>query len=337
MNLSLSSHLSSCRILPGLLLATTLQLPAAHAAEGGMGDYALGLFGPQAGYLPAPGDVVKFDSWNYSGDASISANRQVPCCAGGLTANADVKAGLDMQANILTAMHVFAAPVLNGHAAVAVVLPYVDADLDLKGAATLSDGDPLGRRIAVAGRTTLSDENLGDSIVSSMIGWHADRLHYTSGVNLYLPTGHYDEGKAVNTGRNYWAIEPNAAFTYLNESNGLEFSSSLGMTINRENTYTNYRTGNELHLELAGIQHLSKYLYAGVASYHYDQLTGDSGSGAKAGDFKGKVNGVGPVIGGMVPIDEHRMLVLNARYYHEYGAENRLEGNAFWATAAVSF
>ncbi len=170
-----------------------------------------------------------------------------------------------------------------------------------------------------------------------MVGWHDGRLHYTTGVNLYMPTGHYQEGNAVNTSRNYWAIEPNAAFTYLNESNGLEFSSALGLTINQENPYTDYRTGDELHLEMAEIQHLSKFFYVGLASYAYDQVTGDSGSGAKLGDFKGKVYGVGPVIGGMVPLNDKQMLVINARYYNESCAEHRLEGDALWFSAAVTF
>lgn len=236
-------NISRTATMGSFVLASLLHTQSVLGAEGGMGDYALGLMGPQAGYLPDPGSYVKVDSWTYSADARVSGGKPLPCCTGSLTASADIKASLDMQANILTALHVFGQPVLGGHAAIAPVLPYVDADVDLQGVATLSDNDPYGRRISVAGKKMLSDENLGDSILGGLVGWHDGRLHYTAGVNLYMPTGHYDEGEAVNTGRNYWAIEPNAAFTYLNESNGLEFSSALGLTINRENDYTD-QTGS---------------------------------------------------------------------------------------------
>lgn len=320
-----------------LLFACLVQATPVFAAEGGMGDYPLGLMGPQAGFLPDAGDYAKYDLWKYNGDTRVGANKEVPCCTGGLRTTAEIRPELDMFANVLGLMHVFEEPVLNGHAAVALTLPYVDADLDLKGSAMLVDSNLSGSGIAVAGKKTLSDENMGDSIATGMIGWHDGYWHYTTGLSVYMPTGHYDEGKPVNTSRNYWAIDPNAALTYLNESNGLEFSSALGLTINQENPYTDYRTGNELHLEMAAIQHLSKFFYAGLASYVYDQVSGDSGSGATLGEFKGKVYGVGPVIGGMVPLNDKQMLVLNARYYNETGAENRLEGSALWFSAAVSF
>ncbi len=60
---------------------------------------------------------------------------------------------------------------------------------------------------------------------------------------------------------------------------------------------TDYTTGTELHLEGAVIQHLPSGFSFGAGGYHYRQVTGDSGSGARLGSFEGRVTAVGPVLG----------------------------------------
>jgi Putative MetA-pathway of phenol degradation len=72
----------------------------------------------------------------------------------------------------------------------------------------------------------------------------------------------------------------------------------------------------------------------GVGGYHYHQVTGDSGSGAVLGPFIGRVTAVGPVIGyvlkaGALPIN------LNARWFAEFETENRMKGNAVFASLTV--
>jgi hypothetical protein len=58
-------------------------------------------------------------------------------------------------------------------------------------------------------------------------------------------------------------------------------------------------------------------------------MTGDSGAGARLGDFKSRVAGIGPQIGFFIPFFD-REAYLNLRAYSEFDAKNRLEGwNAF--------
>jgi len=71
-------------------------------------------------------------------------------------------------------------------------------------------------------------------------------------------------------------------------------SSRAGFTFNWENPDTDYTTGTEFHIEWALVQHLSKTLAVGIAGYHHQQVTGDSGAGATLGDFKGRVTALGP-------------------------------------------
>ncbi len=62
------------------------------------------------------------------------------------------------------------------------------------------------------------------------------------------------------------------------------------------NTATDYQTGIEMHFEWELAEHLPFGLSAGVGGYLYQQLTGDSGSGADLGPFIGRVASVGPVL-----------------------------------------
>lgn len=346
----------------GLALASMAAIPTAHAAEGGMGVYLLGIAGPQAGYLPDPGSYGRYDRYHYEAwtrnHQSLSANRERrldhPGPGGGrvnLSASADAeltaRSHLDLDADIVTGMHIFETEWLGGHPALALIIPYVDADMDLSAqadaAADITLSTPRGRQASIlrngsrSGDIAFGTDNMGDAILGGLVGWHDGRLHYTAGVNVYAPTGEYHEDAVLNAGRNYWAIEPNAAFTYLNTDNGREFSALAGWTFNDENPATHYDTGDELHLEWAAIQHLSQYFYIGMAGYAYQQTSGDSGRGATLGAFKGQALAAGPVLGATLPLGHEHNLVLNARYYNEFDTENRMAGDAVFVTAIMNF
>ena len=69
--------------------------------------------------------------------------------------------------------------------------------------------------------------------------------------------------------------------------------------------------------------------------YFYDQLTGDSGTGANLDDFKSRVAGIGPQIGFIFPVGNMQGY-LNFKGYKEFDAENRPQGWNAWVTFAVS-
>jgi len=186
----------------------------------------------------------------------------------------------------------------------------------------------------VSGQEKASNWALGDPTFTGLLGWHDGRLHSMAMFNVYAPTGDYDPHRPVNVGRNHWAAEPMVGLTYLNEAFGLEVSGAAGLTLNQKNPATDYKSGNEFHLDLAAIQHVSEKLYGGVAAYAYQQLTADSGSGATSA-YKGRVFAVGPIVGGVIPLGAKQQLFVNARYYIESGAQNRLEGSTFFLTATL--
>ena len=294
--------------------------------------------------MPEPGTYFGYNFYSYKGDgtANVSATRQISIPGTGLKlpaqATGSAKIDVDSYAHLFLLTHVFTEKVLGGQPGLVVALPYINADLDVSGSGVVSLTGPLGNTfsIPISGHRSASDSGVGDMEATGLLGWHYGRMHYTAMLNAYAPTGGYDKNQAVNVGKNHWAIEPMGAVTYLNEKTGLEISGAAGITFNQKNSDTDYKSGNEFHLDLAVIQHLSGKFYLGLVGYAYRQLTGDGGSGASS-DFKGRVYGWGPVIGGVIPLGQKQQLFINARYYRESGAENRLEGNTFFLTGVVKF
>ena len=116
----------------------------------------------------------------------------------------------------------------------------------------------------------------------------------------------------------------------------LEFDSAIGVTFNAKNPATDYKNGDEFIWDWAVGKKFANGLEVGVAGYAYQQLTGDSGSGAKLGTFKGSVFAVGPqVVYNTVLM--HRAVLFNFRNYQEFDAENRFEGNVTTFTTTVKF
>ena len=126
------------------------------------------------------------------------------------------------------------------------------------------------------------------------------------------------------------------AVTWFNPESGTEVSIAPGVMVNTENTDTDYETGTEFHLDFVANQFLSPAFALGVRGYYYDQLSGDSGSGATLGDFKSDSFAIGP---GFVWIPEFgggRFTVLG-KWMHDLSADNRFESDYFTLTGAWKF
>ena len=73
-----------------------------------------------------------------------------------------------------------------------------------------------------------------------------------------------------------------------------------------------------------------------MSAYYYQQVTGDSGSGAMLGGFKGRTVGFGPVVSYIRKISGHDT-VFELKWLHEIETENRLEGDIVWLKAVYKF
>jgi hypothetical protein len=293
----------------------------ASAAENGTGFYLLGSRGPMAGFVPPPGVYLQNDVYHYSGSAS--AARTLPF-NGQIVAGVDARIWLEMP----TLMWSTPVQIFGGNLAFAITQPFGGPSLDVGARLT----GQLGNTVA----TGLHDSifTYGDPVVSAMIGWHQGNFHWQAGVMVNTPVGDYREGALANVAFNRWGTDVYGAFTWLDPKIGLDLSVAAGATFNGTNDATQYRTGDEFHLEWTAEQHLSKQFSVGLIGYFYQQFTGDSGLGARLGSFKGRTVALGGTMGfnfdvGQVPWS------VRLKAYKELDVENRLEGAAGFLTLAI--
>lgn len=296
---------------------------SAVASEGGSSFYLPGQRGQGAGMLPpVEGLFFALPTYYYSGEASASER---------LPIGGTVSLGLDADILLLlpTAIWVTPVDVFGGDLAFSGTFILGDADVSANAAVTIPG---IG-----SGSVSLSDDRwtAGNPAFSVLVGWHAENLHYLFSGSVNVPElGDYDAGRLSNVALNRWAGDITGAATWLNPDMGIELSGAAGFTFNGENYDTDYETGTESHIEAGAFYHFSPAFSAGVNGYHLQQLSGDSGAGAKLGSFKGRVTAIGPSVSanlqlGPVPVS------VSFRYFYEFNVKNRLEGDADWLTVSV--
>ena len=300
-----------------LLFAT----PAARADEGGTSFWLPGQMGSLSA---APGEVgwsLPLVGYHTESDAGDSKEFEIGGkITVGLQADADLL--------ILAPTYVFRTPVAGAQASVGVsaVVGGVNVDID----ATLTG--PHGR--SLSGSTSDGIEDIGDLFPTASLKWnrgvHNFMLYSMGGV----PVGAYDKDRLANLGTNHWSIDGGVGYTFLDAAAGHEFSAVLGVTHNFENNATDYHNGEDGHIDWAASQFLSEHWHVGLVGYFYQQLDGDSGSGATLGDFESRVNGIGPQVGYFTTICGQTWYA-NLKGIHEFDAKNRPEGWNLWLTVAI--
>jgi hypothetical protein len=295
----------------------------AMADNGGLSFWLPGTFGSLAAAPGVPG-------WAYS-----TIYLHVQQSAGGgkdFQQRGSIVAGLTARADAVVQglTYVFATPVLGGQAAISVLgAPgNVSAGID----ATLTG--PRGNTIsgsASDNRTTFADVFYQGSLKWNQ-GVHNEMVYVTGNI----PSGTYDSSRLANLSFGFTAVDAGAGYTYLDPKTGHEFSVVGGLTYSFMNHDLQYQNGVDFHVDWGASQFISKSVQIGLAGYYFQQLTGDSGSGAKLGEFKGRVLGIGPQIGFLFPVSESYSGYLNLKGYKDFAAENRPEGWTAWVTLAIS-
>ena len=296
------------------VLASLAAVPSLHAAEGGASFYLLGSRGPMAGFTPPPGVFFQNDFYIYSGNAKVNLD-----LGGKLVADVHAKILVDLS----TALWVTPWQVMGGNLAFTATVPIGGPDIE-------------GKIVPSPFSTSDSITTFGDPVLGSFVGWHSGNFHWQTGVSLNVPIGDYREGDLANMSFNHWATDLYASGTWLDPTKGLELSGVVGITFNGKNPATDYKNGTEFHFEGTIDQHFSKAFDVGLVGYYYNQLTDDSGSGVPPvlGGFRGEVAAIGATAGynfqvGKLPISTR------IKYYHEFDAKNRLEGDSVFLTVAM--
>jgi hypothetical protein len=313
----------------------------ASAAENATGWYALGTKASMAGFLPPPGTYFIDVNMFYQGDASaasavgvaledISKAARKLNLQGELLVEAKAKVDATVYYNLPSILWVAPGKVLGGNVGFGAIVPFgsKDVDFDLDALATLSLGPPINKTFTRGQKFSENDRStdFGDPVLNAIIGWHEGNWHWNLNALVNVPIGPWSNTSSSNLSFNHWGLATIAAVTWFDPSIGFEISAAPGFTFNWENPDTDYETGTEFHVEFAMLQHFSQKFAIGVAGFHYQQLTGDSGTGARLGDFKGRVTAVGPIATYNFNL---RKLPVSTQlsWMHDFDVENRLEGN----------
>ena len=323
-----NSALMKNKILLSLALTVCLAPLALRAEESGSGHY---LPGAAASFIDALPGKEAFACVNvftyYNGSAGGSRTLEL---GGNIAANIKGTVYAD------TSIALYQTPweFLGGRYAAALAVPYLWMEIK----ADVQRAGSLGITRTVAERDTAS--GVGDiQVIPFMLGWTNGDLKWDGRFSFYAPSGDYTKGQIANVGKNYWTFEPGGSISYLSSKIGLELSAFAGFDFNTKNNATDYQTGPQFHLDATVAQHLPLLGgFAGVGAnvFYYLQISGDSGSGAKLGDFEGRTVGIGPVLSYATKIGSVD-LVAEFKWLPELEVQNRLKGDTIWFKLAVLF
>ncbi|MDP1966462.1 MAG: transporter [Reyranella sp.] len=282
----------------------------ARADEGGSGFWLPGSFAAQAAVPVARGFTLETSYYHATATTHPTLN---------VTRGNNLISGLNATSDFLSATptYALATPGLGGQLELSVTF--------LMGNYTAAD----------PGMFSDSMTALGDLSPSATQKWTLGVHNFMAYAAANIPIGSYDRSRLATTGLGYWAVDGGVGYTYFDEARGQELSAVLGFTYSFMNPNTAYQTGIDLHLDLSASQYLNDNFYVGVAGYFYNQITGDSGSGAVLGAFLGRVAGVGPQVGYDFSLGG-RDGTLSARAYYEFAAQNRPYGWNAWLTLSIA-
>lgn len=309
-----------------LVAAACWAVSSASADEGGVPFWLSGQYASMAAVPPTPGWTVMAMTYYYNGSADMSQTFQ----KGG-----NLVKGVDSHMSLVLGQLSYAwdTPLLGG-------VPMLGMSWGAGNNST--SASLLASLPSVVAQTSLSDSANGgtDLYPIATLSWNKGDNNWMVYLTGDIPVGAYDPKRLSNIGIGHGAVDSGAAYTYLNQKSGLEFSAVAGLTYNLRNSQTDYRNGIDAHLDWAVSQFLSANWQVGLAGYVYYQLTDDSypNTGAQGairekelGGFRSRVASVGPEVGYLFKIGKQTGY-LNLRGYWEFWAQNRLEGYAFFAT-----
>jgi hypothetical protein len=311
-------HLIVYRLAALVVVALVPLLPA-RGEEGGSGHYSPGSTASFLDAIPGQPGLAITNMFLYR---PVSANARMPI-AGIVTDHLDG----NLFADSLVAIYRTPLELLEGNLAFGGALPVVWLDVD-----------------ATAGGRSASENGsgIGDLLLYPfLLGWTrlGGDLQYDVRLGVYVPTGKYDVGSLANLGKNYWTFEPGVALFYRSGKPGLQASAYVAVDFNTNNGATDYQTGTQFHVDATLAEHfavLGGLLGAGAGAFYYQQIGGDSGTGATLGDFKGRTIGIGPVVSYATNLGGLDAAV-ELKWLPEVDVKNRIQGDFFWIKLRAMF
>ena len=297
--------------------AAGLSASDAKATEGAASYYFAGGFGSfLTAVPPEPGFSVASQTLMFGGQAQRAVLRGRATF--GLSAFALYE--------FVAGSYAFEPKILGGRLQIAAAAPVV---------ATASMNVSLDMRLFGSLSNTASDTGFGDRLLTPFaFYWSFGEIHVKLAQFVVAPTGRYNVDSLINVGRNYWAFDTQLGITWFHKATGTELTVLPGIMINTTNPATDYKSGNEFHLDFMVNQFLSPTFAIGMQGYWYKQIDADSGTGAVLGPFMGESFGLGPAILWTPEALEGRAAIV-LKWLHDISNTNRLNGD--WGQVATSY
>ena len=278
---------------------------AAHATEGGGSTYPRGLENYLAGAVPPPGLYLLAYGNAYEA-SKIKDN----------AGHDAAPPGFKVSAKVAALRGIWSTPVnfAGGNLVVHTVVPLVNLRVKAGGASQTKTG-------------------IGDVTIGAGLAHHfSPQLHSVVGLDLSLPTGGYNKNDMANIGRNYMSFQPLYAVSYV-DPNGFNGDIKLTFNLNRRNTATNYRSGNEVFVDYDAGWGFGNGWTAGVGGHVWQQLDNDKRAGVTLAGSRVRAFSIGPSI----KYQNAKGWFLTAKLQADTGVRNTTQGTSFWLKTMIPF
>lgn len=315
------------------LFALSGSICETRATQTGASHYISGQFSDFSTTVPtAPGWVFGNFVLNYN-DGDFNAAKGLPF---GRFLGLNVT--VNMTAEVPMAMYAYPVDWLGATWGSGVAIPLVWTRVKASGTI-----DKNGVPSSVTKEQTAN--GLGDiQLIPVMAGWTNGDFKVNALLNIWAPTGDYNQDNLANCGLGYWTFTPMLGVSWLSSKIGTEVSVFTGVDFNTENTDANYKSGNLFHVDATVAQHfplLGGFAGVGATAFWMRQISNDHNDFGpvlknQLGGFMMNSYGVGPTASYAHPIGKHTLL-FDASWLPQTHTDNTTKGDFFWAKLMFVF
>ena len=155
----------------------------------------------------------------------------------------------------------------------------------------------VGQESSIGAIPSGSEFNLGNTQIAPIgISWEVAEGQFVSAdLSFIAPTGKWVENDPVNTAGNFWTFAPSVGYSYLKD--GWNAAAHLQYFTNTENKTNNYKSGDEIMLNLTALKSFGDFSF-GPVGYYRKQISSDENNGtAFGGTIAGKAELLGLGVG----------------------------------------
>ncbi|WP_190304701.1 SphA family protein [Pseudomonas chlororaphis] len=239
---------------------------------------------------------------------------------------------VNVYGGVLTALHMTEQKLFGADYGFKISAPYLDVDSQ----------STVGNHTASASYSDF----LNVTVSPLILQWRDPTFRFSQNFQLSfgVPIGTYDNKTTANSGWDNYSIEPEYSATFITKD-GYEFSNRLAVRYNfrnrAEGIYENgtitgrYKNGTTAAWNFALGKHFGAFT-VGVSGYALSQLTDDEIDSERSGNDgrRARSYGVGPSLL-YRDLKSQTSPIVSAKFYYDFGAKNRSEGQT--ASVAIVF